>query len=97
MERQEQINNKNNERLTNIANQLDELQKLENNGRGVSCVKSAITYLKAGDIESAKQICRWDHDKIVNYPKLVEFIKNNLFEKGEEHPWSVLERLQKRD
>lgn len=97
MERLEQPINTNNEKLSGIAFQLDELQKIENDGRGVSCVRSAVAYLRAGDLKIAKQICWHDHDKIINYSKLVEFIKNNLFEAGEEHPWSVLERLQRHD
>jgi hypothetical protein len=96
MQRPELAISQNSEHLIKIANLLDEIQKTENNGRGVSCVKSAIDYLKSGDFESAKQICRHDHDKIINYPRLVEFIKKNLFNNKEDHPWSVLECLQKK-
>ncbi len=92
MEKSEQIQ-PDLEKLNNIADELDELQKLENNGRGVSCVQSAISFLRMGRLDEAKNICNWDHDKIINYPKLVEYIKENLF-KGEEYPWSVLERLK---
>lgn len=97
MEKLEQTNLPSIEHLTILANELDELQKQENNGRGVSCVQSVVAYLKIGKLDEAKRICEWDHDKIINYPKLVEFIKNKLFDEGEDHPWSVLERLQRRD
>lgn len=83
------------EYLKNIADELDKLQKIENSGRGVNCVQSVVSYLRDGNVNEAKKVCNWDHDKIVNYPKLVEFIKDNLF-KDEEHPWSVLERLQQK-
>ncbi len=97
MEKFEQTKQPNIEHLKTMASELDELQKQENNGRGVSCVRSAVAYLKMGNLEDARTICFTDHDKIINYPKLVEFIKNNLFDKEKEHPWSVLERLQQHD
>jgi len=83
------------ERLQLLAKQLDELQKKENNGRGVSCVQSVVAYLRMGRLDEARTICYTDHDKIDNYPPIMEFIKDNLFDKDEEHPWSVMERLQK--
>jgi hypothetical protein len=78
--------------LKTIADELDQLQQQENNGRGVSCVRSVVDYLKAGQLDEAKRMCEWDHDKIRNYPKLVEYLKNNLFT-PEEHPWATYERL----
>lgn len=82
--------------LDSLADQLDELQSQENNGRGVSCVKSVVAYLRTGDLEHAKQVCFWDHDKIINYPKVKSFIMDNLFEPGEDHPWLVSEKLQQK-
>ena len=96
-EKPEQANQLDAKNLETIADELDDLQKQENNGRGVGCVQSAVAFLRMGNLDEAKRICFWDHDKIRNYSKLVEYIKSNLFEEGEEHPWSVLERLQKRD
>jgi hypothetical protein len=97
MEKLEQINQPNIEHLKTLANELDELQKQENNGRGVSCVQSVVSSLRMGKLDEAKRICSWDGDKIINYPKLAEFIKSKLFSEGERHPWSVLERLQQHD
>lgn len=97
MEKIKQFNQISIERLKIIADELDEIQKQENNGRGVSCVQSVVSFLKMGRLEDAKTICFTDHDKIINYPVLVDYIKNNLFESGEEHPWSVIERLQQQD
>ncbi|MFH1667977.1 MAG: hypothetical protein ABH884_03085 [Candidatus Komeilibacteria bacterium] len=82
------------ERLNRMADEFDALQKDQNNGRGVSCVQSVIIYLRAGKLEDAKQICRWDHDKIINYPKIKKYVRDVLFADEDEHPWSTLERLQ---
>lgn len=87
-------NKSENKDLNYLAEQLDELQNQENNGRGVSCVKSALAYLRAGDLASAKQVCFHDADKISGYPKIKSFIIANLFEPNEDHPWSVLEKLK---
>lgn len=81
------------ERLAKIADELFALQAKENNGRGVTCVRGVAEYLRMGDLSSARAFCFTDHDKILNYPVLMEYIKKNLFVQGEEHPWSVLERL----
>ncbi len=53
-----------------IANRLEVLQQNENNGRGVSCVKEVIVWLRRGDFEKAKLMATHDHDKIANYPEI---------------------------
>lgn len=97
MEKLEKTNQPNFELLIKTADELDNLQKQENDGRGVSCVKEVVSYLRMGKLQEARAVCFTDHDKIINYPALKEFIVTNLFEEGEEHPWSTLERLQHRD
>lgn len=64
-----------------IVRQLDDLQKKENNGRGVGCVQNALNYLRMGDSESAQVICSTDWDKIRNYPELAEYIEEKLMGK----------------
>ncbi|MCX6715316.1 MAG: hypothetical protein NTX72_05910 [Candidatus Uhrbacteria bacterium] len=64
-----------------IAQELDELQRKENDGRGVSCVRNALTYLKMGDIESAQTVCSTDWDKIRNYPELAKALEEKLMGK----------------
>ena len=86
-----------NKDLNFLAEQLDELQNQENNGRGISCIRQVVADLRVGDLENARQVCFWDHDKIINYPQIKSFIIANLFEPGEDHPWSVLEKLQLED
>ncbi|MBI2056470.1 MAG: hypothetical protein HYT37_03765 [Candidatus Sungbacteria bacterium] len=65
--------------LQNLADRLDTLQQQENNGRGVSCVKTLVFYLQAGDIEKARAVCLNEADKIVNYPKIRKIIQQELF------------------
>jgi hypothetical protein len=58
-----------------MADQLDELQSVANNGRGVSCVRTVITYLRRGDFDSAKAVIETEHDKIENYPEIVQVLE----------------------
>lgn len=80
--------------LEEMADKLNELQSVENDGRGISCVRTIITFLKLGDLASARQTAMWDHDKIVNYPLIMIYIKDELFKGEDEHPWSILERMR---
>jgi hypothetical protein len=61
--------------------ELDELQKKENNGNGVSCVKSALVYLRMGDVETARAVCTTDWDKIREYPDLAKSLEEKLMGK----------------
>ena len=64
-----------------IAQQLEVLQKKENDGRGVSCVRNALAYLKRGDFETARTVCTTDWDKIRNYPDLAKELEEKLMGK----------------
>ena len=64
---------------------LSELKKeesIQNNGRGVSCVRTIIHYLEQDDIESAKACFTNEGDKIANYPELETILENLLGMKG---------------
>ncbi|MFZ2038732.1 MAG: hypothetical protein WAV11_02250 [Minisyncoccia bacterium] len=63
------------EEMKSIADQLEKLQSSENEGRGVSCVRTAIFYLRGGDLDGAKAVCKNDHDKIQNYPDIEKFLE----------------------
>lgn len=63
------------EELIEMADKLDHLQQAKNDGRGVSCVKDVITYLRRGDFEQAKRIATHDHDKIGAYPDIEELME----------------------
>ena len=75
-----------------LADQLDILQKKENEGRGVSCVRVIIDCLNSGDINGAKAVCVNEGDKIENYDDIKIFLISNLF-KNEKHPWIFSEEL----
>lgn len=50
--------------------ELEALEKTKNNGRGVSCVRTALFYLKQGEKYSAIAVCNNENDKISSYPDL---------------------------
>jgi hypothetical protein len=58
---------------------LKHLESIQNKGRGVSCVRSIITYLERNDAHTASVVFYNEHDKIHNYPEiegeLVELLK----------------------
>ena len=58
----------------NKINELDQLQQKYNDGRGISHIRHIITYLKRGDIESAKIIYQTEGDKNSQYPELEEWL-----------------------
>lgn len=60
--------------LLEIAAHLDKLQKSENDGRGVECVKSIIAFLDNGDLKSALAIREHDGDKTANYPYVETYL-----------------------
>lgn len=76
-----------------IAEQLDLLQKDKNDGRGVTCIKTIIEFLKRGDIKSAKHIAEWDHDKINNYPDIEDFLEKTIFEDDPDSPVKLRKRI----
>ena len=60
---------------------ISELRKLEseaNEDRGVSCVKSIISYIERGDLQSARTVRVMDGDKLYQYPEIEEWMDNNL-------------------
>ncbi len=74
-----------------IADELETLQGEQNDGRGVSCVRSVVHYLRVGDIASARQVCLTDGDKMRNYPVIKDYIKERMFDAAD-HPWAYEDR-----
>lgn len=66
---------------------LSDLESKQNDGRGVSCVRSIIAYLKRGDLESARTVADIDHDKIRNYPEIEVHLWKMLWENGKKPRW----------
>lgn len=46
---------------------LDALQACENDGRGISCVRAIVSYLRSGNVESAKVVRTLEGDKTRSY------------------------------
>ena len=49
---------------------LEKTQSQKNDGRGVSCVRSALDYIRLDRLKEATLVCIHDNDKICNYPDL---------------------------
>lgn len=83
-----------------LADKLDGLQKVKNDGRGFSVVCTLITYLRKGDISHAKAVAWNESDKINDSLGIYRDIKNvlikELFDDEPEHPWSIEEKFKKR-
>ncbi|MDF2435479.1 MAG: hypothetical protein JWP44_5110 [Mucilaginibacter sp.] len=58
--------------------ELKELNKLQNDGRGVSCVNSIIYYLERQSYFDALTVIDNEFDKLRNYPAIVQWIKTNI-------------------
>ncbi|MBK9141697.1 MAG: hypothetical protein IPM23_04320 [Candidatus Melainabacteria bacterium] len=58
-----------------LAEELDRLQSGENQGRGVSCVRTLIFYLRRKEFDKAKAVARNESDKIRSYPEIVAVLK----------------------
>lgn len=59
------------------ADPLRWMQSVENNGRGVSCVRSICSCLDGNDFDGAKAITHNEWDKIRNYPNIAQWLKDN--------------------
>lgn len=71
-----------------LADKLEAMQALENNGKGVECIKAVIYYLRKGMISAAKSKCFSDDDKFHYLENIREIIKSELFEPKERNPWT---------
>ena len=58
------------EEMSLTAARLDQLQSVENDGRGISCVRAIVHYLRRGELSSAIAIRRIEGDKTRSYPKV---------------------------
>ncbi len=74
--------------IKELANGLEKLQKEENDGRGITIIRSVIIWLKQGDVLKAQLEASHDHDKISNYPKIEALLKRELFNGEELWKWT---------
>jgi hypothetical protein len=63
---------------TDWIDKLDNIQKIKNNGRGVSCVKTFIDYLRMDMIKEALAVYNNESDKIRSYPDINKMIKEKF-------------------
>lgn len=57
------------------ADHLDQMQKKENDGRGVSCVRQIASTIARHDIEGAKVHIHTEWDKIATYPTIAKYLQ----------------------
>lgn len=61
--------------LNVLADELDQLQQIQNEGRGVCCVRSVVAALRHGYLNMARAMVRNEMDKIRSYPDIVAVLK----------------------
>jgi hypothetical protein len=59
-------------------NKLKELEKSQNNGRGVSCIRTIIIFLEHNKLDEALNCCYNENDKIRNYPEIKQLLQTIL-------------------
>lgn len=57
-----------------VADELDALQAGKNDGRGISCVRTIIMYLRMGNITSAIAVRKIEGDKTRSYPDVEKYL-----------------------
>lgn len=57
-----------------IANKLDFMQNQKNNGRGISCIRTIVTFLDRDDFESARAVVNNEWDKIRSYKDIAQYL-----------------------
>lgn len=60
--------------LHEVADALEKLESIENNGRGIQCCKSIVFYLKKNDWDSAVRVANLETDKIRSYTDVYDFL-----------------------
>ena len=60
-----------------LADRLDTMQEVENQGRGVCCVQTLVTYLRRGQMDEARAVCSNEWDKIRSYGKIAGTLKES--------------------
>lgn len=63
-----------------LSEKLNGLQSVENDGRGVTCIRAIVTELNRGNIEGAKAIYINEGDKIENYPEIKQLLEKEFGE-----------------
>ncbi len=61
-----------------VADELDGLQAKKNQGRGVSCVRTMIMYLRQGNITSAMAVRQIEGDKTRSYEDIESYLNKTF-------------------
>ena len=59
------------------ADEIAAIERIQNNRRGVCCVRDIITYLQQGNVRLAKAVVWNEFDKIRNYPAVVTVLRKH--------------------
>jgi hypothetical protein len=57
---------------------LQELQEVENEGRGILCIRDILGALKRNNLITAQNIYQWEGDKIISYPQVQQWFEENF-------------------
>jgi len=66
------------EQMSALAEELDALQAVENDGRGIRHVHAIATYLSRGEYDIAFGIYQTDGDKTNMYPRVKNFLSDRM-------------------
>jgi len=61
-----------------VADDLDALQATKNEGRGVSCVRVIVMYLRQGNIKSAMTVRKIEGDKTWSYEDIESYLNKTF-------------------
>lgn len=60
-----------------LIEKIENLNRTVNEGRGSQVLRSAVLSLRRGDLEGARVLCTLDHDKLYQYPGVLDFLIEN--------------------
>ena len=68
----------NREEMEELAEELNKLQAVENEGRGISHIRTICTYLRRGEWDLAVNVYRTEGDKTGMYPVIKKFLRERM-------------------
>lgn len=74
--------------MRRLATDLYNLQRPCNDGRGVECVRGVCAYLWRGELQSARNVCDNEQDKISNYPDIYDLVVKSGLYTPPKFPWN---------
>ncbi len=83
------------ERLHHLGDELDRLQSIKNDGRGVTHLRYVVGDLKSGSLDAARADVLNQSDKFDSIPDIKKWVSENLFE-NVRNPWETEEDFKKR-